>query len=69
MRFEDKATPVGVNECMALSPVELFARIVTAWPAGLSGLDALAVDNRGRRAGVAPDPFAIGHYQRVVYPF
>ena len=37
--------------------------------AGLGGLDALAVDDRGRGAGVAPDPFAICHHERVVYPF
>jgi len=35
-----------------LPPVDLFSRIVTAWPARLSGLDALAVADRGRRAGV-----------------
>ena len=35
--------------------------IVTAWAAGLGGLGALAVDDCCRRAGVAPDPFAICH--------
>jgi len=34
----------------------------------LGGLDALAVDDRRRGAGVAPDPFAICHHERVVYP-
>jgi len=29
----------------------------------------LAVDDRSRRAGVTPDPFAICRHQRVVYPF
>jgi hypothetical protein len=28
----------------------------------------LAVNDRGRRAGVAPHPFAICHHERVVYP-
>ena len=39
-------TPVGVDECVALAPVDLLARIVTARTAGLGGLDALAVDDR-----------------------
>jgi len=45
MRFEHEAAPLDVNERVALAPVDLFARIVTAWPARLSGLDALAVDD------------------------
>ena len=69
MRFEHEAAPVGVDQRVALAPVDLLARIVTAWPAGLGSLDALAVDDRRRGAGVAPDPFAICHYERVVYPF
>ena len=69
MRFEHEATPVGVNECMALASVDLLSSIVTAWPAGLGGLGALAADDCHRGAGVAPDPFAIGHHERVVYPF
>jgi hypothetical protein len=69
MRFEHEATPLRVDERVALTPVDPLASIVTACPAGLGGLDALAVNDRGRWAGVAPDPFAICHYQRVVYPF
>ena len=69
MRFEHEATPIGVDERMALASVDLLTRIVTAWPAGLGGLDALAVDDRGRGAGVTTDPFAICHHQCVVYPF
>ncbi len=69
MRFEHEATPFGVNEGMALASVDLLSSIVAAWPASLGGPDALAVDDRGLGAGVAPDSFAIGHYQRVVYPF
>jgi hypothetical protein len=49
---------------VTLAPVDLLARIVTARAAGLGGLDALAVDDRGRGAGVAPDPFAICHHKR-----
>ena len=69
MRFEHEAAAVGVDQRMALASVDLLSRIVTARAAGLGGLDALAVDDRGRGAGVAPDPFAIGHHERVVYPF
>ena len=55
MRFEHEATSVRVDERMALASVVLVASIVTARSAGLGGLDALAVDDRGRRAGVTPD--------------
>ena len=69
MRFEHEAAPVRVHERMALTSVDLLSSIVTAWPAGLGGLGALAVDDCRRGAGVAPDPFAICHHERVVYPF
>src|SRR5262249_29659302 len=69
MGLDDQAAAVGVDQRVTLAPVDLFARIVTAWAAGLGGLDALAVDDRGRGAGVAPDPLAICHHKRVVYPF
>ncbi len=68
MRFEHEAAAVGVDERMALASVDLLSSIVTAWPAGLGGLDALGVDNRVRGAGVTPDQFAICHHERVVYP-
>jgi hypothetical protein len=58
MRFEDEPTPFGIDQRMALASVDLLSGIVTARPAGLGGLYALAVDDRGRGAGVAPDPFA-----------
>src|SRR5271168_5272685 len=69
MQFEHEATPVGVYQRVALAPVDLLAGIITACPASLGGLDALAVDDRRRGAGVAPDPFTICHHERVVYPF
>ncbi len=69
MRFEHEAAPFRVNERMALATVDLLSSIITAWPAGLGGLGALAVDDCRRGAGVAPDPFAICHHERVVYPF
>src|SRR5208337_1072220 len=46
MRFEHEAAPVSVYEHMALTSVDLLPSIVTAWPAGLGGLDALAVNDR-----------------------
>jgi hypothetical protein len=69
MRFEHEAAPVRVYEHMALTSVDLLSSIVTAWPAGLGGLGALAVDDCRRGAGVAPDPLAICHHERAVYPF
>ena len=67
MRFEYKATPVGVDERVALAAVDLLSGVVTAWSAGLVGalwLSRIAAVG----AGVAPDPFAICHHERVVYP-
>src|SRR5262245_15260611 len=69
MRLDDEAAAVGVDQRVTLAPVDLLARIVTARATSLGGLDALAVDDRGRGAGVAPDPFAICHHKRVVCPF
>ena len=50
MRFKHEATAIGVDQRMALASVDLLSSIVTAWPASLGGLDALAVDDRGRGA-------------------
>ena len=69
MRLEHEAAPVCVHERMALAAVDLLSSIVTAWPARLGGLGALAVNDCRRGAGVAPDPFAICHHERVVYSF
>ena len=69
MGLDDEAAAVGVDQRVALAPINLLARIVTARAAGFGGLYALAINNRGRWAGVAPDPFAICHHKRVVYPF
>ena len=57
MRFEQEATPVGVDERVALAPVDLLSSIVTAGAAGLGGLDALAVDDR---LGVVSSPLEAG---------
>ena len=56
MRFEHEAAPVRVYERMALASVDLLSSIITARPARLGGLGALAVEDCGRGAGVAPDP-------------
>ena len=49
-----------------LRPFDLLAGIVAADTAALGRLDALAVDHRRGRAGLAPDPLAIAHDQVVV---
>ena len=49
-----------------LRPLYLLARIIAAGATSLGRLDALAVDNRAARAGLASDPLAIGHDQRVI---
>ncbi len=51
---------------MTLAPVDLLAGVVTAQPAGLGRLDALAVDDRARGAGFTSDPLAIRHDELVV---
>ena len=58
MRFEHEAAPVRVDERMALTSVDLLSSIVTAWPADLSGLGALAVNDCGR--GLASRPTRSG---------
>jgi hypothetical protein len=40
MRFEYEATAVGVDQRVALAPVDLLSGIVTARATGLGGLDA-----------------------------
>ena len=47
----DEVAALGVDQRVALGPIDLFAGVVTARTAGLGGLDALAVDDRGRGAG------------------
>ena len=66
VRLDQEATPVRVNQRMTFAPVDLLAGITTARAASLRGLDALAVDDRGRRTGFAPDPLAIRYHQRMV---
>ncbi len=63
--LQDQRAAVGVHHGVALAPPHLLARVVAARPAGLAALDALAVDHRGRRAGVAPGVLAVEHDQVV----
>ena len=48
----------GVGHDMALEPFDLLGGIVTLQPTALSRLDRLAVDDPGRRAGLAAGGFA-----------
>jgi len=64
VRLDQQTTAIDVDERMA--PVDLLARVVAARPAGLGRLDALAVDDRRRWAGLAPGALAIGHDQGMV---
>src|SRR6266851_3479696 len=66
VRFEYKAAPVGVDESMTLTPVDLLARVVAARPTRLCRLDALAVDDRAGRASLASNPLAILHDEGVI---
>jgi len=40
--------------------------IITAWPPGLGGLDALAISNRAGGTGLPSNSFAVEHEQRVI---
>ena len=56
---------VGVDRDVALASDDLLAGVVAA-SLGAGRLDALAVDDAGRRARLAPNPFAIDHHRHVV---
>jgi hypothetical protein len=64
--LKHKGAAVGVDPGVALSTLDLLAGVIATRPAGFSGLDALAVDHRRRRAGLTPDPLSIAHDQMVV---
>ena len=68
VRFQHQGTPVGVDEGVALSALDLLAGVVAPRPAGLRRLDALAVEHPRRRAGGAPAARAVEHDQMVVQP-
>lgn len=56
-----------IHHRMPLAAFDVLARIIAAWAAAFRGLDALAVDHCGRRAGVAPSALAAVHEQMVVH--
>src|SRR5262245_46084462 len=66
MWFEHEATPISVDESVALTPINLLSSIITAWPPGLGGLDALAISNRAGGTGLSSNSFAVEHEQRVI---
>jgi hypothetical protein len=51
---QDQASPVGIDRNMSLAALDLLAGVVTARAASFGGLDALAVNNDGRRGARRP---------------
>ena len=49
MRIEPEAAPLGVDQRVALAPLDFLARIVAAGATSLGRLDALAFDNGAAR--------------------
>lgn len=43
---KDQRPTVSVDQSVALEALDLLARVITAGPATLAGLDCLAIDNR-----------------------
>src|SRR5215204_1154198 len=64
--LQDEATPGGVDHDLPLAPLHLLAGVVASRAAALGGLDALAVEHRGRGRRLAADPLAISHDEQVV---
>ena len=60
---------VGIDHGVTLAAVDFLACIITPGATGFGGLDALAVDDRRTRAGLAADTLAIQHHQVVVEGF
>jgi hypothetical protein len=55
-----------VDHDLPLAPLHLLAGVVASRAAALGGLDALAVEHRGRGRLLAADPLAISHDEQVV---
>lgn len=55
-----------VGEDMTLAALDLLARVKAPWAAAFRGLHPLAVDDHGRRAGLAPLGLARRHKQTVI---
>ena len=66
VRLEYEATPIRIDECMALASVDLLAGIVAAWSASFCRLHALGIDDCSGRAGLTPRPLTIEHDQGVI---
>jgi hypothetical protein len=66
MDFAEQQTPAGVDQIGALAPLDLFAAIIAARPAGFGRLDALAVNDCRSRMGIASAPLAVALHQREV---
>ena len=61
-----RATPVGIDQRMALAALDFLARVVTPRAGGFGCLDALAVKDRTARTGFASGPLTIHHDQCVI---
>src|SRR5260370_10931237 len=66
MRFEHEATPIGVDERMALASIDLLTSVIAARSASLRRFDALAIDDRARGIGFAANSFTIENDQGMI---
>jgi len=66
MGFNNERPAIGINQRMTLAALDLLAGIVPARPAAFGGFNALTVDNRSRRAGLATDPLTVCDDQSVI---
>src|SRR5690606_21964969 len=66
--FDQQRPAIGIDQGVALAPLDLLARIIAAWAATFRRLDTLAVDDCGAGTGLASRPFAVGHHQGMVHP-
>src|ERR1700741_1019192 len=55
MDMDGKQKAIGVGDDMPLTPVNTFAGVVASWTAGLGRRRALAVNDRCRWSGLAPE--------------
>jgi hypothetical protein len=59
MGLEHERPSIGVDESVPFAALHLLAGIIAAWPAGLGGLDTLAVEHSRRRASLTTHPLSI----------
>jgi hypothetical protein len=67
--LQHHASAVGIDQGVTLAPVDLLACIITLRSTSFGGLDALAIDDRRTRTGLATGTLSIPHYQMVVEGF